>query len=137
MTWGNTANGMLGRPPWVGDSAPGPGPALVPGVGDVRAIALGSGHVIALTAAGTMISWGNDTFGSLGRGNNRTNTPAVIPGLADVQSIFASGEASGAVLASGRIMTWGDVRPWTRPEPGYATVSRRPILLWLDGLDQP
>jgi hypothetical protein len=45
-----------------------------------------------------------------------------------------------AVLASGRIMTWGfRVRPWTRPpeEGSYANISHRPILLWLDGLDQP
>ncbi len=52
----------------------------------------------------------------------------------------ADGETSFAVLASGRIMTWGgDVRPWTRPpeEGSFDTISRRPILLWLDGLEQP
>ncbi len=136
MTWGNTANGALGRAPWVGGSAPGPTPALVPGVQDIRSIGTGLSHMIALTQTGTVISWGDDTFGSLGRGNNKTNTPAVVPSLTGVQSIVTFNSTCIAVLASGRIMTWGWVRPWTRPQIGYDTVSRSPILLWLDGLDQ-
>ena len=31
----------------------------------------------------------------------------------------------------------GGVRPWTRPGGGMDFASRSPILLWLDGLDQP
>jgi hypothetical protein len=36
-------------------------------------------------------------------------------------------------------MTWGEVRPWTRPpeEGSFNNLSRSPILLWLDGLEQP
>ena len=67
---GNTANGALGRAPWVGDSAPGPTPALVPGVQGIRAIGTGLRHMLALTEAGTIISWGDDTYGNLGRDND-------------------------------------------------------------------
>jgi len=139
MTWGNSGVGALGRPPWGDNAAPSVTPALVPGVKGIRAIATGHAHVLALTGAGTVISWGNDTFGSLGRGNNQTNEPAPIPSLAGVQSVAAFDATSFAVLASGRIMTWGTVRPWTRPpdEGARANASRKPILLWLDGLDQP
>jgi len=36
-------------------------------------------------------------------------------------------------------MMWGEVRPRTRsPEQGsHDNLSRRPILLWHDGLEQP
>jgi hypothetical protein len=34
-------------------------------------------------------------------------------------------------------MTWGVVRAWTRPDQGRPNASPFPILLWLDGLDQP
>lgn len=137
MTWGNTLGGALGRAPWDGGYAPGPSPALVPGVNGIRAIAAGGLHMIALTEAGTVISWGEDTFGSLGRGNNKTNRPGVVPSLTGVQSIRALNSTCMAMLANGRIMTWGGVRPWTRPEGSHDDISRSPILLWLDGLDQP
>ena len=53
MTWGNTANGALGRAPWFGGSAHGPTPALVPGVQGIRSIGTGLSHMIALTESGT------------------------------------------------------------------------------------
>ena len=63
--------------------------------------------------------------------------PGVIKSLTAVQSIFTINSVCFAVLASGRIMNWGGgVRPWTRPGGGMDIVSRLPILLWLDGLDQ-
>ncbi len=138
MTWGSSANGALGRAPWVGESAPSPTPALVPGVQGIRAIGAGLRHMIALTETGTIISWGDDTYGNLGRDNNKTNVPGVIKSLTGVQSIFTINSVCFAVLASGRIMNWGGgVRPWTRPGGGMNWISRSPILLWLDGLDQP
>jgi len=142
MTWGNSSTGALGRapwghPPWTDAGPPDPTPAVVAGVRGIRAIGAGLRHMIALTDAGTVISWGADTYGNLGRGGNKTNTPGVIPSLTGVQSIFTLNSSCFAVLASGRIMTWGAVRPWTRPSVGYDWNSRSPILLWLDGLDQP
>ena len=137
MTWGNTLGGALGRAPWDGGYAPGPVPARVPGVNGIRAIAAGGAHMIALTETRTVISWGHDTFGSLGRGNNKTNRPGVVPSLTGVHSIVARDSTCVATLASGRMMTWGGVRPWTRPEGSHDDLSRSPILLWLDGLDQP
>jgi hypothetical protein len=35
------------------------------------------------------------------------------------------------------MMTWGEVREWTRPDDGGGGLSPYPILLWIDGLDQP
>ncbi|MGE0362517.1 MAG: RCC1 domain-containing protein [Vicinamibacterales bacterium] len=136
MTWGNRLLGALGRTP-DNDSRPDPIPALVPGVRGVRAVVAGEAHVLALTADGRVLSWGDPGFGALGRGGGAA--PAVIPTLSGVEHITARGATSIAVLGSGRIMTWGDVRPWTRPpeEGSYDNFSHRPILLWLNGLEQP
>jgi alpha-tubulin suppressor-like RCC1 family protein len=138
MTWGNRFGGALGRAP-DNDNRPGPTPALVPGVQGVRAIAAGHAHILALTEAGTVLSWGDGSFGQLGRGANLAPAPAVITSLKGVRWIAASGSTSVAVLDTGRIMTWGEVRPWTRPpeEGSFDNLSRSPILLWLDGLEQP
>jgi alpha-tubulin suppressor-like RCC1 family protein len=134
MTWGGTDEGGLGRTPFNKSS---PSPAVVPGVRGVRAIAVGSSHMIALTETGSVITWGNNGFGSLGRPKDE-HVPGVVPSVTNVQSICASNTTSVAVLASGRIMTWGgEVRPWNRPEGSEVTISRSPILFWLDGLDLP
>lgn len=134
MTWGGTDEGGLGRAPF---NKPSPTPALVPGVRGVRAIAVGSSHMIALTETGSVITWGSNGFGSLGRPTDE-NVPGVVPSVTNVQSICASNTTSVAVLESGRIMTWGgEVRPWNRPEGSEVSISRSPILFWLDGLDLP
>ena len=134
MTWGGNDEGGLGRAPF---NKPSPTPALVPGVRGVRAIEVGLRHMIALTETGSVITWGNNGFGSLGR-PREDNVPGVVPSVTNVQSICASHGVCVAVLASGRIMTWGSsVRPWNRPEGSEADISRSPILFWLDGLDLP
>ena len=135
MTWGNQVGGALGRTPGR-DNRAYPVPGLVPGVKGVRRIVAGHHHVLALTEAATIISWGSPYPGR----NGDNPAPAVIPGLASVESVAAHEATSMAVLASGRIMTWGfPLRPWTRPpeEGSYDNISHRPILLWLDGLEQP
>ena len=138
MTWGGNAHGQLGRPPWDVDrrtASPIPAPAI--GVKGIRAIGAGIAHMIALTQSGTVFSWGDATFGTLGRAESKTKNPAVVPSLTGVQSIVVHDSTNVAVLANGRIMTWGGVRPWTRPEGSHDDISPSPILLWLDGLDQP
>ena len=107
------------------------------GVPRVRGLGTGIGHMMALTEAGTVFSWGDTTFGTLGRPEGNTKTPAIIPSLSGVQSILTHNSTNLATLANGRIMTWGGVRPWTRPEGSHDDIASYPILLWLDGLDQP
>ena len=120
-----------------GGNPPEPIPRLVAGARGIRAIATGVSHVVALTEAGMVMTWGDNTFNDLGRGTRAASTPAIISELTGVQSIAARDATSIAVLTTGRIMTWGSVRAWTRPDAGYATLSPHPILLWIDGLHQP
>ena len=58
MTWGNQVAGGLGRAAIDQNRAV---PALVPGVKGVRRIVAGHNHVLALTEAGTIVSWGTHT----------------------------------------------------------------------------
>ena len=64
-------------------------------------------------------------------------TPGLVKGLTGVTSLAAAASTTIAILDSGRMLTWGEVRPWTRPEDGQGNLSPFPILLWLDGLQQP
>jgi alpha-tubulin suppressor-like RCC1 family protein len=138
MTWGNNTLASMGRSV-SGNALVVPVPAVVPGVRDVRTIAVGEGHVLALHRNGTVSSWGDDTLGTLGRGRDKTLTPGLVPRLTDVHDIVAFESSSLAILANGRIMNWGVVRPWTRPpdEGGRPDISRSPILFWRDGFEQP
>ena len=105
------------------------------GVRGIRAIAAGFYHGVALTEAGTVITWGDNNYGDLGRGRNAQGA-GVVAGVNDVQSIAATAAMTTTVLGSGRIMNWGVLRPWTQPGGGGGNTPT-PILLWLDGPDYP
>ncbi|MDP1806652.1 MAG: hypothetical protein Q8K72_15855 [Acidimicrobiales bacterium] len=63
-------------------------------------------HSLALKADGTVVAWGDNTFG-------QTNVPA---GLTDVVSIAAGGWHSVALKADGTVVAWG------RNDAGQGTV---------------
>ena len=83
------------------------------------------------------MTWGQDAHYETGRGRGATHTPGLVKGLTGVTSLAAAATTTIAILDSGRMVTWGEVRPWTRPEDGQGNLSPFPILLWLDGLQQP
>lgn len=127
MEWGST----------YGNPSPRLVPAALAGVRGIRSVSGGVDHVVALTQTGNVMTWGQDAHYETGRGSN-ASAPGLVKGLTEVQSIAASARGSAAVLASGRIMIWSEVRPWTRPgSNGRSNLSPFPILLWVDGLEQP
>jgi alpha-tubulin suppressor-like RCC1 family protein len=129
MQWGNAIHESLAARPI---------PSLLAGARGIRSAVAGSAHVAALTHTGTVMTWGATAHYEVGRGPNPNPAPALVKGLTDVTSLAASKSTTTAVMGSGRIMTWGEVRTWTRPDVGMgANLSPFPILLWLDGLEQP
>jgi alpha-tubulin suppressor-like RCC1 family protein len=84
-------------------------PAPVPGLTDVMALAAGSSFTLALRADGTVLSWGSNLSGVLGRETDVLDNPipAPVPGLTDVVSISAGVLHSVAVRADGSVWTWG------------------------------
>ena len=114
---------------------PRPTPAPVPGVRGVRSLVAGGTHAAVITQTGGVITWGNDTHYETGRGSTGP-TPGLVKQLTDVRFLAAAKSQTIAVLGSGRVMTWGEVRDWPLDRGGFG-FGRFPILLWVDGLEQP
>lgn len=126
MEWGANHENLTPRPK----------PALVPGARGIRSIVAGQEQVAAITQSGDVMTWGQNSHYDIGRGGD-PHTAGLVKGLADVRWLASARGSTIAVMGSGRMMTWGEVRVWTRPGQGQPDLSPFPILLWLDGLDQP
>ena len=85
------------------------------GLGEVKAIAAGSEHCLALRKDGTVVTWGSSR-----------SVLAVPAGLNNVVSIAASvyGPVSGAVKSDGSVVVWGDTLYYGLPTvpPGLSNV---------------
>jgi alpha-tubulin suppressor-like RCC1 family protein len=126
MEWGAT----------YGNPKPRTVAAQVVGARGIRSAVAGGDHVAALTRTGEVMTWGQDAHYETGRGRAGA-APGLVKGVTGVTSLAAAASTTIAILDSGRMLTWGEVRPWTRPEDGQGNLSPFPILLWLDGLQQP
>lgn len=113
MLWstGLDGDGQLGRESRAADVAFGSvrlpsGPAVV-------AVAAGGRHSLAVRKDGTVLSWGADDAGQLGRtGSGRTPAPVAAPdgasGVLDaVVAVAADTDFSMALRADGTVVTWG------------------------------
>ncbi|MBA3807929.1 MAG: IPT/TIG domain-containing protein [Solirubrobacterales bacterium] len=106
MGWGSDRNGVLSNASVEETSNV---PVAVGGLSGVVGVATGSDHALALLANGTVMAWGQDSFGELGIGviKTREETPTAVTGLSGVGAIAAGGHDSVALLASGSAMSWG------------------------------
>jgi len=128
LAWGSNANGMLGITPraeletTAQPHAPGPMPTATLTVPRIVDVAAGAKHVVALTADGTVYTWGNGQLGQLGVGalpviNFKTRTPEAmayvpfpvqVPGLDGVTAIAAGNNFSLALRTDGTVKAWGE-----------------------------
>lgn len=96
---------------------------------DTKAIAMGDAHASALLDDGTLLTWGTNDKGQLGRdaGRPRDDTPRAVPGLRFAE-VGAQGATTCGRTVDGGVFCWGDVDGTiTRaPEPvaGLAHVER-------------
>ena len=110
-TWGNNANGMLGRGQQnVSDGTP----AIVPSLGSsvARLFPAVGTHVFIEKTDGTIWSWGDYYHGQRGDGTSGVNfgpTPVVIPALGAHQVLtMAAGQVTSfAVMNDGTVKAWG------------------------------
>ena len=126
-TWGAGTDGQLGIGPMpviqFRTSTPAPMrfmpmPVRVPDLGDVKAIAAGGRHSLALLKDGTVRAWGYNRNGTVGDGTTMNrDRPTMVPGVRDAIAIAASPALSLALLANGTVMTWGGGHDNERAEP--------------------
>lgn len=88
---------------------------FVPSSFAVKAIAAGERHGLALKTNGTVVAWGDNTYG-------QSRVPAE---LRDVESIGAGGNVSAAVRTDGSVVLWGDASTGlTTPPSGLGPVRQ-------------
>jgi alpha-tubulin suppressor-like RCC1 family protein len=82
-------------------------------ISDVRRLALGSSHILAIKFNNTVIGWGNNSNGQLGDGTNADveGTTTVIAGdgkpLGNIYEIAVGDTHSIAARADGQVFAWG------------------------------
>ena len=103
--WGANNHGQLG----IGNTENKTTPVRVhlpPGV-QIKAIAAGYNHTVALATGGAVYAWGSNSYGQLGTGGTMDMaTPQTVAGLTNVSSVAAGGNHTAAV-AAGAVKAWG------------------------------
>eukprot|EP00644_Phytophthora_capsici_P012463 jgi/Phyca11/121940/e_gw1.46.437.1 len=84
------------------------------------AVASGYEHILAVTDAGELFSWGLNTFGQLGhggrtgRGETEVKSGKVVPAAVKCENsihwtnVFAGGSYSAAISSENQLFTWGN-----------------------------
>ena len=84
-------------------------------------IAAGGLHSVALQTDGSVIAWGDNSFGQLGNGSFTSSAaPVAVTGLRSVSSVAAGRTHSLALTSQGAVMAWG-----TTPTENLATARWR------------
>ena len=105
-SWGRDINGELGNGAHCECTHATPAP--VSGLTEVKAIAAGHGHGLALLDNGTVEAWGEGKWGELGNGaTTESDAPVSVQGISNATAVAAGGLHSLALLASGTLMSWG------------------------------
>jgi alpha-tubulin suppressor-like RCC1 family protein len=105
--WGDNLNGSIGDGTVTDRKTPVDVPGLTSGV---VAVAAGDGHSCALTRAGAVKCWGENSDGEVGDGtiSLRKLTPVNVIGLSSgVVAVAAGGNHSCALTAAGGVKCWG------------------------------
>jgi len=109
-TWGANNKGQLGD----GTNTDRYLPVKVKGengngfLANIRKIAAGGNHCLALDADGNVWAWGDNTYGQLGNGTyNDSVYPVKVTGLPEIIMIAAGQKHSIAIDKNGNLWVWG------------------------------
>ncbi|WP_308722797.1 RCC1 domain-containing protein [Paenibacillus polysaccharolyticus] len=103
-------------------------PVLDENIRDVKQLALGAKHVVALKNDGTVLAWGTNSAGQLGNGTKIDSlSPVPVPGLKDIHRVSAGDDMSGAVSNSSDVYIWGSfISMGSITSPKLITIDDQP-----------
>ena len=108
--WGEDASGQRGDGVATARSLS-PVRVALPAGTTVISVATGGRHSLALTLAGQVLAWGNNSFGQLGDGTRaQSDVPVLVhlPEHSKVTAVAAGGGHSLAVTSAGQVLAWGE-----------------------------
>ena len=83
-------------------------PLEIPGLVDVRKIAMGNTHGCALTHSGTILCYGTNTVGELGNGSySNSSTPVPVASGLTFSDVATGGATTCARALGGEVYCWG------------------------------
>jgi alpha-tubulin suppressor-like RCC1 family protein len=104
--WGSDVDGELGDGAGSGFVSVPPATDVLTGVGSIAA---GYFHTCALTTAGGVRCWGDNTFGQLGDGTTVSrSTPPATDAFAGARAVALGAGHSCALTTAGGVRCWGD-----------------------------
>uniref|UniRef100_A8LWT2 Regulator of chromosome condensation, RCC1 n=1 Tax=Salinispora arenicola (strain CNS-205) TaxID=391037 RepID=A8LWT2_SALAI len=127
LAWGLNSAGQLGDGTTTNRNTP--VAVDLPTGTTITAIAAGNGHSLALTSAGTMLAWGENTWGQLGDGTTTNrNTPVTVdlPTGTTITALAGGGGHSLAVTSTGTMLAWG-FNFWGQLGDGTTTNRNTPV----------
>ncbi|WP_050564792.1 RCC1 domain-containing protein [Salinispora arenicola] len=109
LAWGQNDDGELGD----GTTTDRDTPVNVdlPAGTEVTDVAAHGDHSLAVTSAGTVLAWGNNSSGQLGDGTTTSNSTPVdvdLPTGTEVTAIAGGDSHSLAVTSAGTVLAWGN-----------------------------
>ena len=71
-------------------------------------VAAGSNHTVAVRSDGTVVAWGQNSYGQLGDGTaTNRSSPVILPGLTGVVAVAAGVSHTVALKSDGTVVAWG------------------------------
>ncbi|NIL41288.1 cell wall anchor protein, partial [Salinispora arenicola] len=108
LAWGANGSGQLGD--GTTTSSRTPVAVDLPAGTTITAVAAGDRHSLAVTSAGTVLAWGDNTAGQLGDGSTtHSSTPVAVnvPAGTTITAVAAGQGHSLAVTSTGTALAWG------------------------------
>lgn len=109
LAWGSNSSGQLGDGTTTQRDTP--VPVHLPAGTRVRGVSGGCTHTLALTTAGKLLAWGDNSVGQLGTGSfvsRHRPVPVRLPQGATVTQVSAACLHSLALTSKGGVLAWGD-----------------------------
>ena len=106
FSWGDDSSGQLGTGRLLFQSTP--LPTVLSDVKNVTGLAAGSYHSLARMRDGSVLAWGNNSYGELGDGTlTSRGLPLKVVGLSGATALAAGEQHSLAADSSGGVWAWG------------------------------